>query len=281
MPSPMCAIIIVTHNSEKYVQKAMESVHLQTRQADQVILVDSGSADTSYLDAFARQPNAVVVLSGENVGFCQANNLGMQKLHPAVKYVLFLNPDAMLSPSFLEEAICYMELPQQQPVGALTGTIFGYNIEENHPSGRYDSTGVFQRWYGRWFDRGQGQSVDPGLYSQEESIPAICGAVFFCRKKALDSVLLREKEVFDKTFYMYKDDIDLSSRLRSKGWELKYVPSLAAYHCRGWQSDRRQMPRAFRLCSAWNELRIHMRAYQPIPVAYSLCKYVAVKLFDR
>lgn len=259
----------------------MESVSLQTRKADQIILVDSGSADTKYLEAYADLPNVVLVLDKDDIGFCRANNLGMLRLAPNVDYVFFLNPDAMLTPTFLDDAISYMEQPKHSHVGALTGMVLGYDIDEGKPSGRYDSTGIFHRWYGKWYDRGQGELIDQTLYMKEESVPAICGAVFFCRKTALDSILLRGKEVFDSTFYMYKDDIDLSMRLRAKGWDVKYVPALIAYHCRGWHRDRSKMPRAFRLCSAWNELRLHARSWKPVPVAYSLCKYAAVKLLDK
>lgn len=279
--TPICSIVIVTHNSEKYVKKAMESLKVQTRQPDQIIIVDSGSKDTRYLMQYADQSNVVLVLDSQDIGFCKANNVAMTRLSKFVDYVFFLNPDAMLAPHFLEEAINYMEMPNHQDVGALTGQTLGYDIDADKPTGMYDTTGIFQKWYGKWYDRGQGDVFEASLFYQEESIPAICGAVFFCRKKALDTILLRGNEVFDNTFYMYKDDIDLSLRLRKANWDIKYVPALIAYHCRGWHQDRKRMPRKLRLCSALNELRIHARARGPIPLAYSLCKYAAVKIFDK
>lgn len=281
MRAPFCSIIIVTHNSEKYVRKAMESLEAQARKADQVLIVDSGSADTEYLQEYARLPNVDIVLDSEDIGFCKANNLAMTKLSANADYVFFLNPDAMLAPAFLKEAIEYMERAENLKVGALTGKLLGYDIDADRPTGLYDSTGIQRKWYGRWFDRGQGDPIEDRLYAKEESMAAICGAVFFCRRSALDTILLRGKEVFDNTFYMYKDDIDLSLRLRSAGWDVRYVPSLVAYHCRGWKRDRKCMPREFRLYSAWNELRIHARAWEPVPVAYSLCKYAAVKFLNK
>src|SRR5206468_2603702 len=38
--------------------------------------------------------------------------------------------------------------------------------------------------------------------------------------------------VLAESFYMYKDDVDLSWRLRLAGWELWYVPTAFAYHGR-------------------------------------------------
>lgn len=281
MSSAFCSVIIVTYNCEKYIRKAMDSLRDQTRLADQVIIIDSGSADTAYLKEYATQPNVTVSVGHQGIGFCRANNQAMSLVSSKADYVFFLNPDAMLTPDFLEGAIDYMEMPENKRVGALTGKVFGYNIDQDKPSGLYDSTGIFQSWYGRWYDRGQGQPIDEALYQEEMSVPAICGAVYFCRLSALKTILLRGSEVFDSTFFMYKDDIDLSLRLRNSGWDVKYVPSLVAYHCRGWNPDRSKMPRVFRLYSAWNELRIHARQGQPVPVAYSFCKYAAVKLLDK
>jgi GT2 family glycosyltransferase len=173
-----------------------------------------------------------------------------------------------------------MENPLHHRCGALTGTTLGYDIVADKPTGKYDSTGVFHTWYGHWFDRGQGQACQSSLYDRKESIPAICGAIYFARKKALDTVMLRNYEVFDNSFYMYKEDIDLSLRLRRKRWTLDFVPDLIAYHCRGWNRDRSKMPRELRLCSAKNELIIHTRNFMPVPTFYAVCKYAAVKLLD-
>jgi N-acetylglucosaminyl-diphospho-decaprenol L-rhamnosyltransferase len=279
--SPICSVIIVTHNCKPYLDKAMDCLSLQTVQPQKIILIDSGSQDPSFLLRYQHRSHIEVILDREDIGFCKANNAAMTRIASDSDYVFFLNPDAFLTPDFIEHALAYMEKSENQQVGALTGLILGYDLQKDAPTGKYDSTGIFHKWYGRWYDRGQGDQYQPELYQNQESIPAICGAVYFCRKKALDSVLLRGDEIFDQTFFMYKDDIDLSLRLRKKGWKLSFVPQLVAYHCRGWNRDRTQMPRKLRLYSAWNELRIHSRQCHPFGIPYSLCKYAAVKCLDK
>lgn len=173
-----------------------------------------------------------------------------------------------------------MEAPSNTKVGALTGTTLGYCIDQDAPTGTYDTTGIFCTWWGRWFDRAQGEKHNPEAYSQIELIPAICGAVFFCRRSAAKEVMLAEEEIFDNGFYMYKEDIDLSLRLRKQGWDLAFLPELKAYHCRGWNRDRKSMPQKMRLHSAFNELKIHWRKKSPIPFLYSLMKYWAVRCLN-
>lgn len=275
------SVVIVTHNSEKFIPHLIDSLERQTFAPHEIIFVDNCSADSSYLDPLERKPRVKVIRSEENIGFCRSNNLAMSHLSPESEYVFFLNPDAFLFRDFIEQATAFMDDPANQKVGAVTGTTYGYSIDKKQPTGCYDSTGIYQTWYGKWYDRAQGKNVDPKLFQAPEEIPAICGAVFFCRKKALIEVIKKGTEVFDNNFYMYKEDIDLSLRLRKKGWKLLFVPFLYCYHCRGWNPDRRAMPKKLRLCSARNELKVHIRNPSPIPALYSLTKYLAVQLFDR
>lgn len=271
-----CAVIIVTHNSQKYLPTCLQALQQQTRRPAQLIVVDSGSQETSYLTAYAHDSSFTLHLAQENVGFCQGNNIGMSYVQASVQYVLFLNPDAFLTPSFLEQAIAYLEQPSAQQVGALSGILLGYNIQEQQPTGRIDSTGVFRTWYGRWYDRGQGEFYQASPECQPEQVPALCGALFLCRMQALQGVQLAPHVIMDPTFYMYKEDIDLSLRLRRQGWSLLVVPQLIAYHCRGWQQDRSKMPHHLRLQSAKNEMRLYARLKSPC-YFYSLLKYWMVK----
>lgn len=274
-----CAVIIVTHNSQGYLEKCMDCLRQQTLRPQQIIIVDSGSTDTAYLQRYHKNQGVTVVLCPENIGFCQGNNRGYKEVDPSCDYVLLLNPDAFLTNRFLKEGIDYLKKRSNHDVGVVTGMLLGYDRQVDQPTGEYDSTGVFRTWFGRWYDRGQGSKYPHTLYQKEEAVPAVCGALMFCRKKALDEVLLDGEDIFDPAFYMYKEDIDLSLRLRRGGWKLSYVPSLVAYHCRGWKKERRSVPKVFRLMSARNEMRLYARTGSPY-ILYSALKYAAVKLFN-
>lgn len=274
---PAVSLIIVTHHSEKVLPHCMEAVQNQRRPFDQVILVDSGSSDLSYLKEWEKK-GATLVLAEMECGFSRANNLGMRYVNPSSDYVLFLNPDAFLKENFLEKGVNFMEDPERSNIGALGGLLLGFDLSLMAPSGKYDSTGIFQNWYGRWFDRDQGISYDPLKYKAPVVIPAICGALFFCRMKALKSVVNDLGEIFDRNFFMYKEDIDLSCRLRNQGWSLLFHPDLIAYHCRGWK-NRRVMGRENRLHSARNELKVHYKQ-KSFYTLYSFLKYLSVKFLN-
>lgn len=276
-----CSVIIVTHNSERVIHKAMECLYVQSVPADQILLVDTGSLDRSYLSRYEQDDNTQIIFAGNGVGFCRGNNEGFKHIAPETDYVFLVNPDAFLTERFIEEALAFMECPKNASCAVVTGKVYGYDLNNDCPSGFYDTTGIFQQWYGRWYDRGQGECCEENTYETVQDVPAICGALMFCRKKALDTILLRDREFFDNRFFMYKEDIDLSVRLRAKGWRLVYNPKLTAYHCRGWNPDRRQMPRRLRLVSARNELWIHLRARFVFGTVYSSLKYASVALFNK
>lgn len=277
---PLCAVIIVTHNSQPYLATCLAHLKAQTQRPDQIIIVDSGSFDTGYLSAHAKEKGVVLCLQKENIGFCRGNNIGLSYVSFKTDYILFLNPDAFLWPSFIQRAIVRMENAASARIGVLSGLLLGYDVEKKAATGLIDSSGIFRTWYGKWYDRDQGNVYGKRIFPDLEPVPAICGALMFCRLNAIQSVYLGPNQAMDESFFMYKEDIDLSLRLRKKGWSLIFDPSLTAYHCRGWNQNRAAVPRVFRLMSAKNEMRLNARIKSPY-YFYSALKYLAVKLLDK
>lgn len=268
------AVIIVTHNSEAVIGRCVAALEKQAGPPVSVIVVDSGSRDQGYLRVFADRPRFEVLEAG-NVGFSRANNLGYQHLAADVEYVVFLNPDVFLEPDAILEAVRVMD---RDPLAAcLTGRLLGFIPGSGGPSGRLDSTGIFRKWYGRWYDRGQGEE-DRGQYGECEYVPAACGAFMFCRKAALDQAGPATGQVFDADFFLYKEDIELSLRLRKKGWRIAYHPGVRAFHCRGWLTGRRRVPYKLRRMSARNEVVLY-RKHPSVYMGWALFKCGLVTLF--
>lgn len=263
--------IIVSHNSHQVLSSCLDALERQTVVVSEVIVVDCGSTDRGYLLP-VRGRKGVKVIETANIGFSQANNLGMELVSPQTDFVLYLNPDTFLFPDFVDAALA---LCQDNPgVGMMSGKLCGYDFEKNEPTGRLDSTGVFQRWYGRWYDRGQGEE-DCGQYETPAFPPALCGALLFCRMSALQELA---GPVFDPDFFLYKEDIELSLRLRKAGWQLLYHPRLLAYHCRGWKQERARMALEIRRMAAENEILLY-RKHPSVFMIWACCKYLLVRIF--
>lgn len=264
-------VIIVTHNSNKYVNKV---VTLLPNNID-IIVVDSGSDKTEYLLDYKRRAKIIYC---NNIGFSAANNIGYEYIEDS-KYVLFLNPDAFIENSSLHKMIQFMD--DNHDVAILTTPLRGYSFEKNTETGLYDSVGIFRKWYGRWFDKYQGVSISGVILpSQPYQITAACGALMLCRVNCLNEVLLNNREVFSERFFMYKEDIDLSLRLRKQGYKIVLHPGVVAYHGRGWSKKRGEMPLKSRIMSTRNEILIDKTTKSPY-IIITLLKYIYVRYIER
>ena len=268
------AVIIVTHNSQDVLPRCVDALSQQTVPTD-IILVDAGSKDTTYLNAYLNKANIQVLLN-DNIGFSRANNQGYQAVSQAVKYILFLNPDAFLTEDALRNTLHCIE--NNKRIGCVGGRLLGFDNTSNRPTGRIDSTGVLRKWYGCWYDRSQGEK-DTGQHRMQEDVPALCGAFLFCRQALLTELaqgMSNKNNVFDPDFFLYKEDIELCLRIRKLGWRLVYNPAIQVYHCRGWQKERQQVPYQQRLTAARSELILYTK-HPSLYILWAVFKYLLVR----
>ena len=270
--SSRLSLIIITHDSGQVIGRCLEAIDSQSQAPDQVIIVDSGSADPAYLDVY-RQKETYQVHLKENIGFAAANNYGLRFISTLSRYILFINPDTFIEPETIERAIDALE--KDRFIAIISGRLKGFDVTNGTPTGLLDSTGVFRTWYGRWYDRGQGRE-DRDNFRQRQQVPALCGAFMLCRAEALEA---ERPEVFDESFFMYKEDIDLCLRLRKKGWTLQYDPAIELFHGRGWSKSRSEIAHRTRCLSSRNEILLNLKHRSPY-LLWSLFKYMLVRLLN-
>ncbi len=267
-------MVIVTYEPDAVITAVLDAIDHEDVSA--IVVVDNSPRGSVELDqALASHPGITLAVHPENLGFCAGNNLGLRML-PKTDYVLFLNPDAVVPPGFVATAVDVLD--RHPTVGALNPKLLRIDPAGLHTTGELDCAGVFPTWYGRHYDRGQG-SPDVGQYDgPPERVPALCGAAMFCRREALDAVA-PDGEVFDERFFMYKEDVDLSWRLRHEGWELLYVSDLAVGHVRGARSVAADPKTLLRLRrrSLTNDWRVWRKGLLPLPMRMSMFCYLIAK----
>lgn len=98
-------IIIVTYNGMKWMEKCLSSLRLSTHPLT-TIVIDNNSTDGTPEFIEKNFPEVVLVRKDHNLGFGQANNVGMRyALDNGYDYVLLLNQDAYLQPTAIEELL--------------------------------------------------------------------------------------------------------------------------------------------------------------------------------
>ena len=99
------SIIIPVYNSEKYLEKCLESMLNQTFKDIEVICINDGSTDNSWLilESFAKQDNRIVLLTQKNSGPAAARNNGLS--HAKGKYIMFCDSDDWYEPDMCEKML--------------------------------------------------------------------------------------------------------------------------------------------------------------------------------
>jgi glycosyltransferase involved in cell wall biosynthesis len=95
------SVVIPCFNQGHYLAEAVESVLAQTRQPDQIIIVNDGSTDNTA--EVAARFRGVKFLSQDNRGLAAARNAGLK--HAAGDYILFLDADDILLPAAIEHCL--------------------------------------------------------------------------------------------------------------------------------------------------------------------------------
>ena len=228
-------VIIVLHNSDDVVFKCISA--LRNIGCD-LILVDSGSSKKEYLSVLEEMPE-IKLIRRPNVGFGAANNIGFAASLSTSKYILFLNPDCFVDQHVLEKLLALMDCPDWLSVAVVSPRLDGFSLKDNTPTGLIDSCGIDFTWWGKFYDIFQGSLISIDTSSTRE-VNGLSGAFMLCRRSALNESLVNGK-VWDERYFMYKEDIDLSLRVRASDAKLMMVGELSAYHCRGWNPVRKNM----------------------------------------
>lgn len=96
-------VIIVTYNAHDWIHQCLNSVDMERYDA---FVVDNASTDDTLSILHAEYPKAIVRAMDKNLGFGQANNIGLRyALDNGYDYVFLLNQDAWLLPDTIDKLI--------------------------------------------------------------------------------------------------------------------------------------------------------------------------------
>lgn len=121
MTEPLAGVIIPCFNQGRYAAECVASVRAQTWRNWRAVVVDDASTDDSaaLLDALAGDGVEVVHLS-RNAGRALVRNEAVRRLGP-VDYVLNLDCDDRLTPSYIEQLVTALE--RDPAAGLAYGTL--------------------------------------------------------------------------------------------------------------------------------------------------------------
>jgi GT2 family glycosyltransferase len=221
------AVNIVTFNSAGDIAVCLRSLQGQTLHDFEIHIFDNASSDDT-LKMIDECDVDYVMHSRVNTGFCKAHNELVRRF-PS-EYVLFLNPDTVLQPRFIETLAGALD--SRPDAASASGKLLRMDGKT------IDSTGIIMLREQRHLDRGAGE-LDKGQYETAEDVFGPSGAAAMYRRAALDQTAIGG-QYFDEDFFAYREDADLAWRCRLLGWNSIYVPSAVALHRRRVTPERRR-----------------------------------------
>jgi GT2 family glycosyltransferase len=148
------------------------------------------------------------------------------------KYYACLSYDAIYSPHFLRTLVQALEEKPEYSFAA--PKIKKWNFRKKKMTDFIDSVGIEAIKGQEFHEKGEGEK-DEGQYDHfHEPFGVSCAGALF-RKTALDSIAYGS-EYFDELLH-YKDDVDLSYRLRWAGEKCLFVPDAIMWHDRQVSKD--------------------------------------------
>lgn len=242
------AVLIVNWNTCALLAECLQSVREAGGDlAVQTVVVDNASADGSADMVRARFPEMTLLALDENLGFVGGNNRAYQSADAGARYVLLLNPDAILRPGALAAMAAWMDAhPDAGACGPLTlnpdGTL--------QPSWTTFPT-VWTEVRGGHDRRFRGQRRAPTLTAdavrgvgEAQRVDWVSGACLMARGEALTHAL--GGVLFDPDFHMYSEETDLCFRLHQAGCPTFFLPQAEAVHHYG-QSSKQAPTRTTKL----------------------------------
>ncbi len=219
----LLSVIIVSYNVKYYVEQCLSSVLASSIAKDiEIIVLDNASNDGSLEYLTPRFPSVHFIDNKSNLGFSKANNIGISSAKG--KYILLLNPDTVVGEHVLENTCRFMEThPNAGALGVKMIDGFGQFLPESKRgfptplasfckmvglSKIFPKSKLFSQYHLSFLDKNKIQKVD-----------VLAGAFMLLRKETIE-----ETGMLDEAFFMYGEDIDLSYRIKQRGYDNYYLP---------------------------------------------------------
>jgi glycosyltransferase involved in cell wall biosynthesis len=129
-PDHRISVIVACHNYGRFLKEAIESVGLQTRKADELIVIDDGSTDetSDVLDSFDDLHGAIrIIRHSERMGVVSTYNNGVDQ--STGDLIVILDCDDRLSTNYLEameRTVCQQEVDFAYAGERLFGAVMGF-----------------------------------------------------------------------------------------------------------------------------------------------------------
>lgn len=216
---PLVSVVNLNWNGRKFIDGFFDSINRLNYPKDriEILFVDNNSSDDSVKYFLSKKvKNARLIQAGANYGYAKGNNIGIKEARG--DYIAVCNNDLEFDPMWLDNLVkTALETDADVVVPKL---IFADSKRINNAG----STLIFDSdWPND--ERGVNASRSKPEFNKRTKVTAFCGASSLVKRSFFESV-----GIFDKHFFLYWEDTDLSWRGYKQGKTIIYEPKSVVYH---------------------------------------------------
>jgi GT2 family glycosyltransferase len=204
------SVVVVAWNGAAYLGACLDAARGAGRE---LVVVDNASRDGTAALVRERHPDARLLVNDVNLGFARAANRGLREA--CGRYVLFLNPDAVVNDDAITAALATLAAsPGAGLVGVAQRDAAGRVIPTVEP---FFSLGALRRPAHR--------RVSAPAGDRPVEIDWCHGAFLLGRRDELLAL-----GGFDERYFLYAEDMDLCCRVHESGKSVVYLPQVSILH---------------------------------------------------
>ncbi|GGG53126.1 glycosyltransferase family 2 protein [Bizionia arctica] len=207
-------IIIVTYNGMQWLSKCLESC-----KAYSVVVVDNASTDETVSFIASNYPDITLFKQDKNLGFGQANNLGIKfALEQGAEQVFLLNQDAYLVDTVLDRLVNFqIDNPEYGVLSPVHITGDRKKLDKNFSNFMLkEKTGQFYSDF-----------VLGSTLAEVYEVPFVNAAAWLLSRKCLETI-----GGFDPLFFHYGEDDNYCQRAIYHGIKIGVLPEVYVIHDR-------------------------------------------------
>lgn len=225
------SVIILNYNVRDFLRQCILSVQaaIQNMEAE-IIIIDNNSPDDSCAMVKKEFPDLLLIENKENIGFGRANNQAVAQAKG--EYICILNPDTAVAHDVFR--LCLDFIQQKPDCGAIGVRLIDGTGNFLPESKRNLPTPMAS--LKKLLGSNKQQNAYYATYLTEEEIGPVAvlvGAFMFMKRS-----LYEEVGGFDRDYFMYGEDIDLSYKIEKAGYKNYYLGSAYVLHYKGESTQR-------------------------------------------
>lgn len=226
-PSTDISFIILTWNSQAYIEKCMDSLFSALAQTDfhyHIYITDNGSTDATpeILQTLKSDfPSAVTLfMLDRNMGTTYSRNLGLKKADS--RYICIMDSDVEVLPDTIDVLAAFLE--KDSRAGLVVPKIVYPNGRLQKSTDRFPTMG---RKVYRYFFLKKMEAVEhlKGASETPVSVDYAISAFWLLKKSVTDHTGLLDENIFYSP-----EDVDYCLRIWKSGYTIQYNPQVRVVH---------------------------------------------------